>query len=340
MTAVSLVGVASFMPERIVDNDFFRAARRAHHDGEIASGGQMFHGPKLRRHVKDGEGPVEMIARATQTLRERIDMRPARDIELILTNVTCLDIPFAGCGAAVAHEIGATPSFIVDLHNSGCVSFVYMMALARSLMASTGAKTALLCNVQNAAGRVFGQEGNRHRAQAAIPGDGCGVGYLVANSESPVRSVITRSYGEWANDMRVVNEAGNSWWEPHSTSFYIDFTEERIGEVFRRGNALVPAIVRDACTAAEITPAQIGVLVTNQPNTIFLRNWREALEVPKERHVETFGEYGNLFGAAIPVDIERALTDGKLKRGDYLALGGFSHAGDYAAAAIVHWFPN
>ena len=47
--------------------------------------------------------------------------------------------------------------------------------------------------------------------------------------------------------------------------------------------------------------------------------------------------YGNLFGAGIPINLEDALTHGKLSGGGVLALGGFSHAGDYAAAAIVDW---
>ena len=45
----------------------------------------------------------------------------------------------------------------------------------------------------------------------------------------------------------------------------------------------------------------IGLLVTNQPNRVFLRNWREALELPAERHRDTFDECGNLFAAGVPV---------------------------------------
>ena len=66
----------------------------------------------------------------------------------------------------------------------------------------------------------------------------------------------------------------------------------------------------------------------------FLRSWREGLNVSAERHVDTFEEYGNLFGAAVPINVARASDRGLLKKGLPVALGGFSHAGDYAAAAI------
>jgi 3-oxoacyl-[acyl-carrier-protein] synthase-3 len=79
------------------------------------------------------------------------------------------------------------------------------------------------------------------------------------------------------------------------------------------------------------------LLVTNQPSPIFLRNWREALELPPERHHDTYARYGNLFGAALPINLEDALARGKLAPGALVALAGFSHAGDYAAAAVLRW---
>jgi 3-oxoacyl-[acyl-carrier-protein] synthase-3 len=333
VTPVSLVGAASCMPETVGGNAFYEAAAGG-------SSGGMFKGSKERRHVLPGETATDLIARATEALRAKTDFRPSADVDLIITNVSCPDMPFTGCGASVARAIGAQPKFIVDMHNTGCVSFVFMIDLARSLMATHGAKTALLCNAQTAAGRVFRHDDNKKRAQSAVPGDGCGVGYLVANAESPVKSVVTKSCGDYADDMRVVSDDHGAWWEPRRTPLYIDFAEERVAKIVARGNALVPAMVRAACEAAEVPVSGIDVLVTNQPNAVFLRNWREALLLPKERHVETFEEYGNLFGAALPIGVERAVDTGKLKKGSVLALGGFAHAGDYAAACVVHWFPS
>ncbi|HWP08254.1 MAG TPA: 3-oxoacyl-[acyl-carrier-protein] synthase III C-terminal domain-containing protein, partial [Polyangiaceae bacterium] len=56
-----------------------------------------------------------------------------------------------------------------------------------------------------------------------------------------------------------------------------------------------------------------------------------------EKHHDTFDRYGNLFGAAIPINLEDALAARKLTGGALVALGGFSHAGDYAAAAVLRW---
>jgi 3-oxoacyl-[acyl-carrier-protein] synthase-3 len=329
LPTVSLAGTAGYLPERVVGNDFF--------GDEATPRAAMFRGAKTRHHVAPGETAASMLERATRTLCERLNVDPAREIDLILTNVTVPDMPMLGSGAALAHALSASPQQIVDVHNCGCVSFVFMMQLARSLMAATGARSALIGNVQNAGGRIFAHPANRPKHQSAVPGDGCGVGLLVASDESPIRSIVVRNFPEFADDMRAVSEDGRAWWDPRATPLHIDFTESRMASIVARGNRLVPDVVRAACADAALAPRDIGLLVTNQPSPIFLRNWREALLVKPEAHVDTFAEHGNLFGAALPIAFERAQATGKLEPGTKVVFGGFSHAGDYAAAAVIDW---
>ncbi|HET6150809.1 MAG TPA: 3-oxoacyl-[acyl-carrier-protein] synthase III C-terminal domain-containing protein [Polyangia bacterium] len=329
MRTVSLIGVASYLPENVVTNEFF-APGAADRRG-------MFTAPTTRRHVRRDESAAEMIERASRRLIANLGLDTLRDIDIIFTNVTVPDQPFTGCGAEVAHRIGARPRWVVDLHNSGCVSFIYMMELARVMMTATDARGALLCNVQNAAGRVFSNAEVRLKSQAPVPGDGCGVGYLAPSNVSPILSVAQQCHGEYAGDMSVSAEDGRRYWEPGPSPISVAFSDERVASIISRGNRIVPEVVRAACDAAGARTRDIKLLITNQPNPIFLRNWREALELSREAHHDTFDRYGNLFGAAIPINLEDALAHDKLQPGDLLALGGFSHAGDYTAAAVVRW---
>jgi 3-oxoacyl-[acyl-carrier-protein] synthase-3 len=278
-----------------------------------------------------------MIERATSRLVAKLNLDPVKDIDIVFTNVTIPDQPFTGCGAEVAHRIGSRGRWVVDLHNTGCVAFIYMLELAGILMQQTDARGALLCNVQNAAGRIFSQPGVRLTSQAPVPGDGCGVGYVAVSDVSPVLAVLHRTHGEFASDMVVSADDGRRYWEPGMSPFKVAFTEERVASIITRGNRLVPEVIAEGCVAASVQPRDIDLLITNQPNPIFLRNWREALELPPEAHHDTYNKYGNLFGAAIPINLEDAFDHGKLSSGDLLALGGFSHAGDYSAAALIRW---
>ena len=327
MTTVSLLGVASYLPERVVHNDFFApgtAARRG-----------MFTAPATRRHVASEESAAEMIERASRRLIDDLNLVPAHDIDIVLTNVAIPDQPFTGCGAEVAHRIGSGASWVIDLHNTGCVSFVYMLALARMLLSTTDARGALLCNVQDAAGRVFAHPKVRMTSPAPVPGDGCGVAYVTRSEISPLRALVQHCHPEYARDMSVAADDGRRYWEPGNSAISIAFTESRVASIIARGNKLVPELVREACAEAGIRVADLALLITNQPNAIFLRNWREALELSADAHYDSFDRYGNLFGAALPINLDEALRAGKLAGGGWLAFGGFAHAGDYSAAAIV-----
>ena len=102
-----------------------------------------------------------------------------------------------------------------------------------------------------------------------------------------------------------------------------------------RGNRQVPEVAYAVCDRIGVSAKELDLLVTNQPNRVFLRNWREALELPAERHVDTFDECGNLFAAGIPVNLDRAISDGQLNKGDVVMMAAFAHAGDFAGAAAV-----
>lgn len=329
MSTVSLVGTASYLPETIVTNDFFQP--------DPSASNRIFKGAKTRHHVAPGEQASEMIQIAAERMAEKLNLDLTTDIDIILTNVTCADMPFTGAGASVAKRLGASPEWVLDVHNTGCVSFVYMMKLAQSMMATSGARTALLCNVQNTGGRIFSHPSNRLKAQSAVPGDGCGVGLLVASDEAPVKAVIADIHCDYADDMQILRDDGTEWYQPGEAPAYINFDERRIARIVARGNKLVPQVVRKACKMAEIDTTDLDLLVTNQPNPIFLRNWREALQLPEEKHVHTYEEHGNMFGAAIPISLERALEQGRVPTNGNVALGGFSHAGDYSAAAVLQW---
>ena len=329
MNSISLIKTAGYLPGKPVDLSFYRTEAQEN-EGFLQSG-------KYRHHISEHESAADMVVNASSKLIKELNLDPAKDIDIILTNVSCPDQPFNGCGVEVKHRLGANAKWVFDIHNTGCVSFVMLMTLAQSLMASNQAKTALICCVQSTAGRVFSDPQIRGRPESCIPGDGCGVGYFVANNQSPVKSIVHHSYGEYATDMVVTSDDKRKWWQHRETALRIDLSEDRIPRIVMRGNRIVPQVIKEACLEAGISPSCLNILITNQPNRTFLRNWREALELPKESQIETFDECGNMFGAAIPICLEKGIADGRIKKNDYIALGGFSHAGDFAASAIIHW---
>jgi 3-oxoacyl-[acyl-carrier-protein] synthase-3 len=216
-----------------------------------------------------------------------------------------------------------------------------MLKLARQILQTTDARSALICNAANAAGRIYDQTEVRKKSHAPIPGDGCGVGYLVADGSSPILDVECRHYEDFADDVSVSVEGDThrSWWEAGEGQIHLGFSPSKVAKVLARGNRLVPEVASEVCRRLDIKTTEIDTLITNQPNRAFLRNWREALQLPPERHLDTFEDYGNMFGAAIPVTLDEAVRGGKIADGSLLMLAGFAHAGDLAGATAIRWRP-
>lgn len=330
---VSLFDVSSYVPGDPIPADYY--AQFAESDD--LRDNLMFRAPKFRHHVAPDETATDMIERATAGLIERHGHDVIAGVDVLITHTQMPDMPIHGGGGAVAHRLGMRPNWVLDLHNGGCAAFVLALQVARQLLASGAGRTALIAIAQNAAGQIFDQPTVRRKAQAAVPGDGAGVALVTLSGESPILDVETRTYGEFAGDMTIAMDPPRKWWQPGTGEGYIGFTESKITKVLARGNRQVPEVALAVCDRIGMKSEDLDLLVTNQPNRVFLRNWRDALELPEERQFDTFDECGNLFGAAIPVNLDRAITAGRLSPGDTVLMAAFAHAGDFAGAAAVRW---
>jgi 3-oxoacyl-[acyl-carrier-protein] synthase-3 len=330
---VSLIDVSSYLPGEPVPAEYY--AQYAESD-ELRDN-LMFRAPSYRHHVAEDETAVDMVERAAAGLLERHGPDALADVDVLITHTQMPDMPFYGGGGAMAHRLGMKPSWVIDLHNGGCAAFVLGLKIASNLLESGQGRSALIAVAQNAAGQIFDQPTVRRMAQSAVPGDGAAVGLVTVSDESPILDVECRTYGEYAGEMTIAVDPPRKWWQPGTGEGYIGFTESKITKVLARGNRQVPEVAYAVCDRIGLKPKDIDLLVTNQPNRVFLRNWRDALELPKERHRHTFDECGNLFAAGIPVNLDRAITDGQVKKGDVVMMAAFAHAGDFAGAAAVRW---
>ena len=330
---VSLIDVSTYLPGEPVPAEHY--AQYAESD-ELRDN-LMFRAPRYRHHVAADETAIDMVERAAAGLLDRHGPDALADVDVLITHTQMPDMPFYGGGGAMAHRLGMKPSWVIDLHNGGCAAFVLGLKMAANLLESGQGRSALIAVAQNAAGQIFDQPTVRRKAQAAVPGDGAAVGLVTVSDESPILDMECRTYGEYAGEMTIAVDPPRKWWQPGTGEGYIGFTESKITKVLARGNRQVPEVAYAVCDRIGLKPKDIDLLVTNQPNRVFLRNWRDALELPKERHRDTFDECGNLFAAGIPVNLDRAIADGQVKKGDVVMMAAFAHAGDFAGAAAVRW---
>jgi 3-oxoacyl-[acyl-carrier-protein] synthase III len=330
---VSLLDVSTYLPGEPIGVAYYEQFAGS----DELRDNLMFRAPRHRHHVAPDETAIDMVERAAQGLVERLGHDAIAGADVLITHTQLPDMPFYGGGGGMAHRLGMKPRWVIDLHNGGCAAFVLGLQLARQLLATGEGRTAVVAVAQNAAGQVFDQKAVRRKAQAAVPGDGAAVGLVAVSDASPILGIECRTYGEYAGDMTISMDPPRKWWQPGPGEGCIGFTETKITKVLARGNRQVPEVALAVCDRIGVRSADADLLVTNQPNRVFLRNWREALELPAERHRDTFDECGNLFAAGIPVNFDRAVSDGQVKAGDLVLMAAFAHAGDFAGAAAIRW---
>ncbi|MBF6272714.1 3-oxoacyl-ACP synthase [Nocardia sp. 852002-20019_SCH5090214] len=333
LAPVSLVDVACYLPGEPVGTEYFTQFSRS----ERMAKNVMFRAPHGRHHKGRDETAVDMVERAVAPLIDRHGAGTLADIDVLLTHTQLPDNPVMGAGPEVARRLGMNPKWVFDVHNGGCAAFIHMMMLARMILQTTDARTALIATTQNTAGPVFTQTEIRKLAQAPVPGDGCGVGLLVKDNSAPILDIECRTFPEFAGDMDFSTGSERKYWEPGEGQGCVSFTESKVTKVFARGNRLVPELALAVCDRIGVKGRDIDTFVTNQPNRLFLRNWHDALELPAERHPDSFDRCGNLFAAGIPVTLDIENRAGRLRNGSVVLLAAFAHAGDFAAAAAVRW---
>jgi 3-oxoacyl-[acyl-carrier-protein] synthase-3 len=331
---IGVAGTGNYLPGTAVTiDDYVQAGLQL----TPMDNGPLLRAPRLRHHIAPGERASEMIEQAARPMLARLGVDPARDIDILLTNVLLPDDMFTGCGADTANRLGMSPEWIIDVHNGGCASFQYMLKLATAMIASGSGRSALIANVQNTAGQIFDLPGNRLKSHCVSAGDGCGVAYVTAGARSPILGAVTRNTPETARHLAPVRSDGQHYWQSSAGTLDVRFDPDQAKNTMELGNRLIPEVVRELGGQCGFTMDQIDVLITNQPNRIFLKNWRTGLGLPEDRHVDTYDRFGNLYGAGVPVTLHDAVTAGRVRPGDLVVMAGFAHAGDFAAAAAIRW---
>ncbi|MEU6586660.1 3-oxoacyl-[acyl-carrier-protein] synthase III C-terminal domain-containing protein [Nocardia sp. NPDC046763] len=333
MVTVSLADVSSYRPGQPISAEYF--AQFQHGAGTASA--VMFDPPRFRHHVGGGETPADMAERAIAPMLARQGRELLDEVDILVVHTQLPATWFVGNGGEVAARLGIAPEWLIDLANGGCASFIHGIKLARELLQHTTARSALVITVTNTAGQIFAQPGVRAMAQGAIPGDGAGVAWLTKSDRSPILDIETRHLTHFAGEMTSVSDPPRKYWEPGLGEHHLGFSESNIAEVLKRGNQIVPRVVRAVCERIAVRPSDLDLLVTNQPNRTFLRNWHEALALPAERHPDTFDECGNTFGSAMPMTFDDAVTSGSMPEGGVVMFAGFAHAGDFAGAMAVRW---
>jgi 3-oxoacyl-[acyl-carrier-protein] synthase-3 len=318
-----VLGCGSYLPQRVVTN--------AELAGRIDTSDEWIvqrTGIRERHVAADGEFTSHLALNAARAALSSADVDP-QSIELIVLATSTPDNTFPATAVAVQNALGINHGAAFDLQ-AVCSGFVFALATADNFLRTGAYKRALVIGAETFS-RILDWN---DRGTCVLFGDGAGAVVLEAQEQpgtSRDRGVLTthlRSDGRHKSKLYV--DGG-----PSSTQTVGHLRMEG-REVFKHAVGMITDVIVDAFNATGLSAEEIDWFVPHQANKRIIDASAHKLHIAPEKVVLTVDRHGNTSAASIPLALDAAVKDGRIKKGDVVLLeamgGGFTWG-----SALLRW---
>jgi 3-oxoacyl-[acyl-carrier-protein] synthase-3 len=305
-----IVGVGSALPERLVTNAML-AAELGERGIETSDEWILARTGISQRYIASPEVTSSVLgARAARAALDYCGMAPDA-IDLIIVATSTPDYVFPSTACLVQRDLGIAgcPAFDVQ---AVCSGFVYALTVADALITNGSAKNALVIGAE-----VFSRILDwSDRGTCVLFGDGAGAVVLSASDRPGILASKLHADGRHEGLLRT---AGNV---SHGAIVGTPFLTMDGQAVFKLAVSMLDQVGRETVQAAGMTVADIDWLVPHQANIRILQATGRKLGVPAERVVVTVGQHANTSAASVPLALDTAVRDGRIREGHRVMLQG------------------
>jgi 3-oxoacyl-[acyl-carrier-protein] synthase-3 len=318
-----IIGSGAYLPQRVMTNaDLARIVETS--DEWIVERT----GIRERRIAADGEKTSDLAREAARAALAAAGV-PATDVDLIVLATSTPDLTFPATATTVQAQLGIAHGAAFDLQ-AVCSGFVYALATADNFIRCGQCRCALVIGAETFS-RILDWS---DRSTCVLFGDGAGAVVLKAgegNGTSTDRGILhtqLRSDGRYRDKLFV--DGG-----PSATQTVGHLRMEG-REVFKHAVVNIADVMENTIAEAGLKPSDIDWFVPHQANRRILEGTARKIGVPDERVVMTLDKHGNTSAASIPLALNSAVSDGRIKPGNLVLMeamgGGFTWG-----AALVRW---
>ena len=303
-----IAGAGGYLPERLVTND--ELARTVDTSDEWISGRT---GIRQRYLAAPHETAAFMGARAAEAALAQAGV-DAREVDAIILGTSTPDDAFPATAVKVQQLLGITTGFAFDI-SAACSGFIFALSAADGFI-RTGMARSVLVIGSEVYSRILDWS---DRTTCVLFGDGAGAVLLQAGApDGPgILSTHLHSNGDLGNILYVDGAVG----QPERSGHLVMKGQE----VFRHAVTKLAQVVDEALAAHGLSHADVDWLVPHQANRRIIDAMGKRLGLPPERVVVTVDRHANTSAASVPLALDEAWRDGRIKKGDLVlmeALGG------------------
>ncbi|MFW0777650.1 MAG: beta-ketoacyl-ACP synthase III [Rickettsiales bacterium] len=318
-----VLSTGSYLPERIMPNSELEAMVETSDEWITARTGI-----KQRHIAAEGEFTSDLAVKASKEAIKKAGIE-ADSIDLILVATATPDETMPSTAATVQHKLGITKGAAFDL-NAVCSGFVYALATANGFIATGQAKRILVIGAETFS-RLLNWE---DRGTCILFGDGAGAIILDAQEQAGTSADKGLLYANIFSDGQY-GELLNTTGGISSTQTAGKLTMAG-KEVFRHAVAKMPEALTSAMNALSLPLDSIDWLVPHQANQRILKSVGEKLGIDGKKVITTVDQHANTSAASIPLALDVACKDGRIKAGDLVACPAMG-AGFTWGSAIIRW---
>jgi 3-oxoacyl-[acyl-carrier-protein] synthase-3 len=316
-------GIGSYLPRRKLTNQDLEKLVETSHEWIVQRTGIE------ERHIADDDETTSVLGiKAAEAALADAGLTPD-DIDLVICATSTPDYTFPSTATMIQTGIGMTHGAAFDLQ-AVCTGFVYAVATADKFLQSGSHKRALVVGAETFS-RILDWN---DRTTCVLFGDGAGAIVLEAQEgegTSADRGVLTshlRSDGRYRDKLYVDGGPGST-----KTTGVLKM-EGR--EVFKFAVGMVADVVQDAFKATGTSAEELTWFVPHQANKRIITASADKLGIAPEKVVITVNKHGNTSAASIPLALDAARKDGRIKDGDLVMIeaigGGFTWG-----SALIRW---
>lgn len=286
-----------------------------------------------QRYLSGAEGSLRAIA--TQAAQRALEMSgvPAAEIDLIILATSTADDLF-GSASQIQSDIGATKAVAFDL-TAACSGFVFGIVTGAQFIRTGAYRNVLLIGADILSRWVDWGD----RRTCVLFGDGAGAVVMQAceggdrllgfeiRSDGSQNDCLTLAYQAEARELAEGVTVGQGTYQTIAMNGQ---------EVYRFAVKKVPEVIEKALHRAGLSTDKVDWLLLHQANQRILDAVAQRLSIPDEKVISNMARYGNTSAASIPLALDEAVRQGRVKAGDTIAASGFG-AGLTWGAAIFRW---
>lgn len=316
MTYSRIAGTGSYLPEKILTN-----ADLEHMVDTTDEWIFTRTGIRERHIVADDQVTSDLAYFAAKNAIESAGIQ-ASDIDLIIVATTTPDKIFPSTAAILQHKLGIAGCPAFDIQ-AVCSGFVYALSTADNFIKSGAAKCALVIGAETFS-RITDW---KDRGNCILWGDGAGAVILQASKEQGIISTHLHADGQYSKMLHVPRKN-----DPLSN----DTILMEGNAVFKMAVNTLDAIVDETLTANGMQKSDVDWLVPHQANIRILQATAKKLNMSMDRVVVTVDKHGNTSAASIPLALDVAVRDGRIKRGEIILMEAFGGGFTWGSALIKY----